>query len=96
MERPPVIVAGAYQTGVVLMRNLARRGIETCCIDCNPDKPGFRTAYGKTYLCPDPDTRPAEWEQFMIGLAGRIGRRPVIIPSSDQFVTAAGDQAKAV
>jgi len=86
--RPPVVVAGAYQTGVNLMRDLARRKLEVCCIDCAPGQRGFRSVFGKTYLCPNPDTEPAEWERFMIDLAGRIGRRPALIPSADQFVTA--------
>ena len=40
---PPVVVAGAYQTAVVLMRNLARRGLTASCIDCNPAQPGVRS-----------------------------------------------------
>jgi D-aspartate ligase len=96
IELPPVVVAGAYQTGVVLMRNLARRKVETCCIDCNTEEPGFKTVYGKAHLCPNPDTQPVEWEQFMIELAKRIGRKPVLIPSADQFVTAIAEHAAAL
>jgi predicted ATP-grasp superfamily ATP-dependent carboligase len=96
IPRPSVVVAGAYQTGVVLMRNLVRRGIETCCIDCDATKQGFRTVYGKGYLCPNPDTQPLEWEQFMIELSKSIGRKPVLIPSSDLFVTAIADHAAAL
>jgi len=33
IDRLPVIVAGAYQTVVVLMRNPVCRKIDTCCID---------------------------------------------------------------
>lgn len=95
-EWPPVVVAGGFQTGVVLMRNLVRRGVETCCVDCDAAQPGFRTVYGKSYLCPNPDTQPAEWAQFMIELARKIGRRPVLIPSADQFVTAIADYAVAL
>ena len=95
-ERPPVVVAGAYQTGVVLMRNLARRNVKAFCIDCNADQPGFKTVYGKGHLCPNPDTHPAEWERFMIELAQSIGQKPVLIPSADQFVTAISDHATAL
>ena len=85
---PPVVVAGAYQTGVVLMRNLARRGLRVCAFDCVPTQPGFRTVYGKTYLCPNPDEEPQAWMEFMIELARDIGGKPVLIPSADQFVSA--------
>jgi D-aspartate ligase len=85
---PPVVVASAFQTAVVLMRDLSRRGVETSCIDCNPTQPGFKTVYGKGYLCPNPDEQPAEWVRFMVDLARRIGRKPVLIPAADQFVSA--------
>jgi len=81
-------VAGAAQTGIVLMRNLARRGVSVSSVDCNPEHPGFKTVYGKAHLCPNPDEKPAEWSRFMVDLAKDIGSRPVLIPSSDQFVTA--------
>jgi predicted ATP-grasp superfamily ATP-dependent carboligase len=96
IDRPPVVVAGAYQTGVVLMRNLVRRKVETCCIDSDASQQGFRTVYGKTFLCPNPDTKPREWEQFMIELAKRLGRKPVLIPTADQFVTAIADHSVAL
>lgn len=96
INRPPVIVAGAYQTGVVLMRNLARRKVETSCIDCDASVPGFKTVFGKAHLCPNPDTQPAEWESFMIQLAKNIGRKAVLIPSADQFVTAIANHAAAL
>ena len=93
---PPVIVAGAFQTGVVLMRALARRGVETYCVDCLPTQPGFKTVYGKAFLCPNPDERPADWAAFMCGLARRIGRKPVLISSADQFVSAIAAHASAL
>jgi D-aspartate ligase len=93
---PPVVVAGAFQTGVVLMRELKRKGVETHCIDCNANKQGFKTIYGKAHLCPNPDTHPAEWQAFMVQLAQRIGGKPVLIASADMFVTAIADHAAAL
>src|SRR5579863_168466 len=90
---PPVVVAGGYLTGVVLMRNLARRGVSAYCVDCVPSQPAFRTVYGKAYLCPNPDTHGAEWVQFMIALAGTMQTKPVLISSADQYVTAIHDHA---
>lgn len=95
-DRPPVVVAGGYQTGVVLMRTLVRRNVEAHCIDCDPNQFAFKTIYGKTYLCPDPDSEPVEWERFMIELARRLGRKPVLIPSADKFVTAIAGHAAAL
>jgi len=90
---PPVVVAGAYQTGVDLMRNLVRRGVTAYCIDSNPAQAGFKTVYGKAFLCPNPDEQPGEWIRFMVDLAAKIGSRPVLIAAADQFVTAIAEHA---
>ena len=55
--------------------------------------PGFRSRYGKSYLCPDPDAQPAEWVAFMKRLAREIGGKPAIIAAADIFVTALGEHA---
>ena len=66
---PPVVVASVFQTGLNLMRDLLRRGVRTVGIDCDSSHEGFRSSYGKSYLCPNPDTHPDDWIAFMIRLA---------------------------
>lgn len=88
---PPAVVAGAYQTGVVLMRNLARRGVAVSCIDCDSRRPAFKTVYGKAHLCPNPDEEPAAWAAFMRRLGSQFRQRPVLISSSDRYVSAIAD-----
>jgi D-aspartate ligase len=85
---PPAVIAGAYQTGVLGVRTLKRHGIKALCFDCNDQMPGFRSVYGPARLCPNPDTSPQEWLDFMISLAGELGTRAVLIASADIFVTA--------
>ena len=85
---PPAVVAGAYQTGVLGVRSLARRGVRAVCFDCSPKNPGFRSVYGAARLCPDPDDEPDQWLRFMLDLAGSLQARAVLIPSSDKFVSA--------
>jgi predicted ATP-grasp superfamily ATP-dependent carboligase len=85
-EWPPVVVGGAFQTGIMLMKHLVRAGLEVCAFDSNPRRPGFHTRYGKVFLCPNPDEQPDEWLRFMLDLAKRVGRKPVLIPTSDQFL----------
>lgn len=92
-SRPPVVVGGVFQTGINLMRDLSRRGVRAFGIDCVPSHGGFRSRYGKSFVCPDPDRQPAEWVAFMKQLAGQIGGKPVIIPAADIFVTALGEHA---
>jgi len=85
---PPAVIAGAFQTGVLGVRSLKRRGVKTLFFDCNSAMPGFRSVYGPARLCPNPDAEPGQWVEFMKGLAHELGRKAVLIPSSDQFVTA--------
>jgi D-aspartate ligase len=85
---PAAVIAGAFQTGVLGMRALVRRGVRACCFDCHRDYPGFRSVYGRAHVCPDPDVDPRGWVDFMIRLAGTIGGKPILIPSADQFVSA--------
>lgn len=94
--RPPAVIAGAFQTGVLGVRSLRRRGVAAYCFDCSPDYPGFRSIYGPARLCPDPDLQPSSWLQFMIDLRYELGHKPALIPSSDQFVTAIARHAAAL
>lgn len=93
---PPVVVASVFQTGLNLMRDLLRRGVRTVGVDCHADHEGFRSSYGKSHLCPNPDTHPAEWVAFMIDLAKNLGAKPVIIPAADIFVSALGKHVEAL
>jgi D-aspartate ligase len=85
---PPAVIAGAYRTGVLGVRSLVRRGVRVISFDSNRRFPGFRSVYGHAHACPDPDTDAESWVQFMIELSGKMGRKPVLISSADQFVSA--------
>ncbi len=76
------------------MRDLLRQGVRVVGIDYDASHEGFRSSYGKSHLCPNPDTSPADWVAFMIGLANQLGTKPVIIPAADIFVAALGNHAK--
>ena len=85
---PPVVVAGGYLTGIVLMRDLLKRGVKVSCVECNPEQPAFRSVYGETHRCPNPDTHGDEWAEFMLAHARRTGKRPILMASADQFISA--------
>jgi predicted ATP-grasp superfamily ATP-dependent carboligase len=65
-----------------------RRGVRATSFDSNQQYPGFRSVYGHAQACPDPDTDPDAWVEFMIELSGKMGGKPVLIPSADLFVSA--------
>jgi predicted ATP-grasp superfamily ATP-dependent carboligase len=95
-QRPPAVVASVFQTGLNLMRDLERKGIRVVGVDCNPDNSGFRSRYGQSFLCPNPDKEPDNWLAFMVTLAKAMGERPVLIAAADIFVSAIGRHAKAL
>jgi predicted ATP-grasp superfamily ATP-dependent carboligase len=92
----PAVIAGAYQTGVLGVRALTRRGVRASLIDCNPAMAGFHSVHGPARRCPDPDVDGAGWVRFMIDLAVELGGRPVLIPSSDRYITAIANHTDAL
>ena len=94
--RPPVVVASVFQTGLNLMRDLEQKGICTIGVDCDPSNPGFRSRYGLSLHCPNPDREPAKWLEFMVALAKAIGQKPVLIAAADLYVAAIGLHSEAL
>lgn len=93
---PPAVVASVFQTGLNLMRDLEQRGVRAMGVDCNPENAGFRSKYGRSFLCPNPDKEPERWLEFMVALSQAIGEKPVLIAASDIFVSAIGRHADAL
>jgi len=85
---PAAVVLGGYYTGVNLTRYLVRRGVTAYCLDNDRSRQAFRSVYGTTLQCPDPDRQPDEWLGFMLELARKAGGKPALIPSADAFVAA--------
>jgi predicted ATP-grasp superfamily ATP-dependent carboligase len=96
LRRPPVVVASVFQTGLNLVRDLERKGVRVVGVDCNPENSGFRSRYGRSFLCPDPDKEPDSWVEFMLSLASAMGEKPVLIAAADIFVSAIADHAVAL
>jgi D-aspartate ligase len=92
--RPPAVVASVFQTGLNLMRDLEQKGIRVVGVDCHPENPGFRSRYGRSFLCPNPDQEPDNWVAFMLSLSAAMGEKPVLIAAADIFVSAIGRHAQ--
>lgn len=89
-RRPPAVVASVFQTGLNLMRDLEQKGIRVVGVDCDRENPGFRSRYGRSFRCPNPDTEPDNWLDFMLSLSTAMGEKPVLIAAADIFVSAIG------
>jgi predicted ATP-grasp superfamily ATP-dependent carboligase len=88
------VVASVFQTGLNLMRDLEEKGVRAVGIDCDPENPGFRSRYGLSFLCPNPDKEPEKWVEFMLSLAAALGEKPVLIAAADIFVSTIGRYAQ--
>jgi predicted ATP-grasp superfamily ATP-dependent carboligase len=84
---PAAVIAGAYQTGVLAVRSLKRRGINAICFDNNSANPGFQSVYGPALKCPNPDDESKNWLDFMLELSKNFKDKPVLLASSDKFVS---------
>jgi predicted ATP-grasp superfamily ATP-dependent carboligase len=93
---PPAVVASVFQSGLNLMRDLEQKGVRVVGVDCHPENPGFRSRYGRSLLCPNPDKEPGKWLDFMLSLSTEIGEKPVLIAAADIFVSAIGRDAQAL
>ncbi len=90
---PPVVVGGAFQTGLNLMRDLLGHGVRAVAVDYDLTHQGFHSSYGKTYHCPNPDSEGEGWLAFMKALSAELGQKPVFIPAADVFIMALGKYA---
>ena len=90
---PPVVVGCVHQTGLNLMRDFVRKGVRAVGIDYVREHEGFRSIYGESRFCPNPDEDPSGWLVFMRALARSLGARPVFISAADVFVSALGRHA---
>lgn len=95
-EWPAAVIGGAFQTGVLAVRGLKRRGVQAFCFDSNNKNLGFYSTYGPARLCPDSDTHPDSRLSFMQELAQEFDQRPVLIPSSEQYVFATAKHEEAL
>ena len=91
---PAAVVASAFITGVLVAKSLQRRGVRVFLVDCDPTLQGFRSIYGTTLRCPNPDTAPDEWFEFMRDLGEKLGGQPALMAASDQFVSVIGRYAE--
>lgn len=82
----PAVVLGLFDTGLAVVRGLARAGIQVFGFDSEPDQPGFKSRFGAPGLCPDPTKSPDDLVEFLLERARAEGRRPVLFPTSDAFV----------
>lgn len=80
-------VLGLSLTGLGVIRSLGREGIDIFGFDYLKEKQdGFYSKYVKSILCPHPIYRPRELSDFLINWSKGKEKKPVLFPTSDEFV----------
>ncbi len=81
----PAFILGVSANGLSFIRSLGRRGIPVLALDSH-ELPGTYSRYCVKAILPDPVENESTWLGFLIRTAERLGRRGVIIPTSDALV----------
>jgi predicted ATP-grasp superfamily ATP-dependent carboligase len=84
-KRPLAVILGGSGHALIYSRSLGRRGIPTLTLDKSRDT-GLYTRYGMTSLLPSVDENPAAWIAFLKHVAERLGERPVLFPTADEYL----------
>jgi len=79
------VVLGLFDTGLAVVRSLAREGVDVVGYDSDRKMPGFRSRYCRTAVCPDPIEEPERLRDFLVAGARSLGRPAVLYPASDAF-----------
>lgn len=82
----PVLVLNCKIGGLAIMRSLGKLGVAVHGIDSDGKCPGFRSRYcaGK-YLKPFHEAGTEDYLDFVIRVGKRIGKRSILIPTSDEL-----------
>jgi D-aspartate ligase len=92
---PAVVLFSARHGGLGITRTLGRLGVPVYNVDVGSLVPAFKSRYSKgKFLWDVEDRTPQESLEFLAGLARKIGRRAVLIPSSDATAMFVADHEK--
>src|SRR5262245_29881301 len=93
----PAVVLGCFrQGGIGIVRSLGRLGVPVYAIDADRLAPAFFSKYCRGSFRWNINSSPSDESlQFLMEVGNKIGRRSVLIPTSDigaMFVSAQADQ----
>lgn len=90
----PVVVLRFHHGSLGIARTLGRWGVDVYGVDSDLDGPAFSSRYVKDAFRWDFGSEtPERSVAFLIGLADRIGGRPLLIPTSDNTAELVQDHA---
>lgn len=84
-------VLGLFDTGLAVVRALARAGVPVYGFDHERSHYGFQSRYGIREHCPDPLRAPDALARFLVERARTCPEPPLLYPTSDPFVAFASE-----
>ncbi|MFC1657466.1 hypothetical protein ACFL2P_02725 [Candidatus Moduliflexota bacterium] len=84
MPESRAVVLGLYDTGLSVLRCLARAGIEVTAFDHDPLMPGFRSRFGRCEQCPEPKTDPEKLLEYILRRTEKGAS--ILYPCSEDYV----------
>jgi predicted ATP-grasp superfamily ATP-dependent carboligase len=86
MVKPSAYVLGLFDTGLGVVRSLARKGVRVLGFDSDVANCGFHSRHAQSQVCPDPTHEPDRLIEFLSRAAAREPVPPILFPTSDAFV----------
>jgi len=93
---PCCFVLGLFDTGLAVVRALARTGIQVRAFDDQENRAGFSSRYGRPEPCPDPAYEPDAFVAFLLARAEEYPEPPLLFPTSDAFVSVVSNHRNAL
>ena len=91
---PVVVLRCARHGGLGITRSLGRLGVPVFNVDASRWVPAFVSRYSAGRFPWDAETAPEQDSlRFLEGVANQIGKRPILIPTSDNIATFVADHA---
>ena len=93
----PVVVVSCKLGALAIMRSLGRLGVPVYGVDSDPQSPAMLSRYCRERFLFSPDpTRPKEFLDRIVEVGRRLGRRAILIPTSDETAQFVVDHAEAL
>jgi D-aspartate ligase len=96
-NRTPVVVVNCKLGALAIMRSLGPWGVELYGVDGDPAAPAMRSRYCRErFVLKFDEARPEPYLEGLLAIGRKIGRRAILIPTSDETTQFVADHAAAL
>jgi D-aspartate ligase len=93
----PVVVVNCRLAALAIMRSLGPLGVLLYGVDSDPKAPALQSRYCReSFILPFDEERPAPYLEGLLRIGRQIGRKSILIPTSDETTQFVADHAGAL